>query len=66
VGVGINETRSHNQICSVNDLLGAVGHRANLNNLPSNDRHIGVTTRRSRAIDHRAIFNQQVIHTQPS
>src|SRR5688572_12878639 len=59
--MGIDEARRHDQPVGVDGALGTLGHLADLGHLAVRDRDIGLVTRRTRAIEHGAVLDDEIV-----
>ena len=67
VSMRIDEARRHDQIGRVDRFLGGVGDLADLRDLAVLDRDVGAAAKCAGAVDHRAVFDNQIVgHCQSS
>jgi hypothetical protein len=61
MGVRIDEARRHHQIGGIDRLGRAIADPADFGDLAPADRHVGAAARRSGAVNHSAILDQDVV-----
>ena len=66
MGVRVDKAGRDDAAGRIDDLACAVLHLADLGDLAVRDRDIGLTPRRPRAVDHRSVLDQQIIHCRGS